>query len=68
MWLRQSGGPVVNAKRQAGSDTMALEDLLLRLSALVEDLPQLAEIDFNPVKVLPQGEGYRIVDARVMVK
>jgi acetate---CoA ligase (ADP-forming) len=50
------------------SDTQALEDLLLRLSALVEDLPQIAEIDFNPVKVLPQGRGYLIVDARVMLR
>jgi len=50
------------------SDTKALEDLLLRLSAMVEDIPQVAELDFNPVKVMPQGEGYWIVDARIMIK
>jgi acetyltransferase len=50
------------------SDTQALEDLLLRLSAMVEDIPQLAELDFNPVKVMPKGEGYWIVDARIMIK
>ena len=33
------------------SDVQALEDLLLRLSAMVEDVPQIAELDFNPVKV-----------------
>ncbi|MFH1123458.1 MAG: bifunctional GNAT family N-acetyltransferase/acetate--CoA ligase family protein [Pseudomonadota bacterium] len=49
------------------SDTEALEDLLLRLSALVEDIPQIAELDFNPVKVLPRGEGYMIVDARILL-
>jgi acetyl coenzyme A synthetase (ADP forming)-like protein len=48
------------------SDTQALEDLLLRLSAMVEDIPQIAELDFNPVKVMPKGEGYWIVDARIM--
>ena len=48
-------------------DTQALEDLLLRLSALVEDMPELTELDLNPVKVMPQGEGYWVVDARIMV-
>jgi acetyl coenzyme A synthetase (ADP forming)-like protein len=50
------------------SDTGALEDLLLRLSALVEDVPQIAELDLNPVKVMPQGEGCWVVDARVMLR
>ena len=50
------------------SDTEAVEDLLLRLSALVEDIPQVAELDFNPVKVMPRGEGYWVVDARIMLR
>jgi acyl-CoA synthetase (NDP forming) len=50
------------------SDTQAIEDLLLRLSALVEDIPQVAEMDLNPVKVMPQGEGYWVIDARVMLR
>jgi len=50
------------------SDTQALEDLLLRLSALVGDVPQIAELDFNPVKVMPRGEGYWVIDAKIMVK
>jgi acetyltransferase len=49
------------------SDTAALEDLLLRLSAMIEDAPQIAELDFNPVKVMGRGEGYWVVDARIMV-
>ena len=50
------------------ADIKALEDLLLRLSAMVEDIPHIAELDFNPVKVMPQGKGYYIVDARIMLK
>ncbi len=50
------------------SDTDSLEDLLLRLSAMVEDLPQISELDFNPVKVMPKGEGYWVVDARIMLR
>jgi len=49
------------------SDKEALQDLLLRLSAMVEDIPQIAELDFNPVKVMSQGKGYRILDARISI-
>ena len=44
------------------------QELLLRLSAMVEDIPQIAELDFNPVKVMARGEGYCVVDARISVK
>jgi len=50
------------------SDTQSLEGLLLRLSALIEDIPQIAELDLNPVKVMGRGAGYWVVDARVMVR
>ena len=49
------------------SDIKALEDLLLRVSAMVEDLPQIAEMDLNPVKVQEQGKGYVVVDARISI-
>jgi acetyl coenzyme A synthetase (ADP forming)-like protein len=50
------------------ADTGAIQELLLRLSAMVEDIPQIAELDFNPVKVMPEGKGYWVVDARVLLK
>ena len=46
-------------------DVRALEDALLRVSALVEDFPQIAELDCNPIIV--HREGAAIVDARVRV-
>jgi acetyltransferase len=49
------------------SDIRALEELLQRVSAMMEDLPQIVELDLNPVKVLEQGKGYVVVDARIMV-
>jgi len=50
------------------SDIAAVQNLLLRLSALVEDIPEIAELDLNPVNVMPRGEGYRVIDARIMLK
>jgi acyl-CoA synthetase (NDP forming) len=44
-------------------DVAALEDILLRVSALAEDHPQIAELDCNPVIV--SANGAVVVDARV---
>ena len=49
-------------------DIDALSDLLLRISAMVEDLPQIGEFDLNPVKALEASQGYVIVDARILLK
>jgi acetate---CoA ligase (ADP-forming) len=45
------------------SDIKALEELLLRVSAMVEDFPQIMEMDLNPLKALERG--YAAVDARI---
>lgn len=50
----RGGGPV---------DLEGLEQLLLRLSRMAADLPQLAEADFNPVLATPGGVS--VLDARV---
>lgn len=47
-------------------DVAALEDVLLRVSAMVEAHPEIAEMDLNPVIVLPRGAV--IVDARIRVE
>ncbi|MDQ6659217.1 MAG: GNAT family N-acetyltransferase [Actinomycetota bacterium] len=49
------GAPVVSRP--------ALVDLILRTAAMVGDLPELAELDFNPV--LCRSEGLTVVDARI---
>jgi acetyl coenzyme A synthetase (ADP forming)-like protein len=48
------------------ADTAALTDLLHRLSRLGEDLPEVAELDLNPVLAGP--EGCVAVDARARVR
>jgi acyl-CoA synthetase (NDP forming) len=51
----------------APADVAALEEVLLRVSLLVEEVPEVRELDLNPVFALPPGQGCRIVDARVRV-
>lgn len=50
------------------ADLEALEEALLRLSRLVEAVPEIAELDLNPVFALAPGSGYRIVGARIRVQ
>ncbi|KUN88497.1 CoA-binding protein [Streptomyces bungoensis] len=51
------------ARGGAPADLEGLEQLLLRLSRMAADLPQLAEVDFNPVLAAPAGVS--VLDARV---
>lgn len=46
-------------------DLDALRDLLARVNRMVDDIDCLLEMDLNPVKILPPGEGCVVVDARV---
>jgi acyl-CoA synthetase (NDP forming) len=47
------------------ADTGALADMLLRISRLADDLPEVAELDLNPVMARPDGA--QAVDVRVRV-
>jgi len=42
--------------------------VLLRVARLVEEIPEISELDLNPVFALPPGQGCRIVDARIKVE
>jgi len=48
-------------------DRGALADVIRRVSALVEIVPELLELDLNPVKVLPPGSGAVVLDARIRI-
>jgi len=49
------------------ADLDSLRELLLRVSRLAEEVPEIAELDLNPVIALSPGNGCRIVDARIRV-
>jgi acetate---CoA ligase (ADP-forming) len=46
-------------------DVNALVDAILRVGAMVEDLPHIVELDLNPIIAHPGGAN--VVDARVRV-
>jgi acyl-CoA synthetase (NDP forming)/GNAT superfamily N-acetyltransferase len=48
-----------------GADLAALRDLLLRVSRLADDLPEVTDLDLNPVIARPDGAF--AVDARIKV-
>jgi acetyl coenzyme A synthetase (ADP forming)-like protein len=50
------------------ADIDAIQDVLLRVSRLVEEIPEIGELDLNPIFVLSPGAGCRIVDARIQVQ
>ena len=49
----------------APGDRAALVDVVRRVSALVDVVPELEELDLNPVKVLAPGAGAVVIDARI---
>jgi acyl-CoA synthetase (NDP forming) len=61
----KAGRLVAGFRGTPPADEAALIDLLLRLSSLADDLPEVAELDLNPVLALPTG--CVAVDARVRV-
>lgn len=59
------GYALLKGYRGPAADVPALRDLLLKLSDLVMENPEIKEMDLNPVFVYP--EGYRVVDARIFL-
>ena len=59
--------PLLSGYRgQPACDVHAVEDTLMRLSALVEAHPEIAELDLNPLLASPKGAA--ILDARVRLQ
>jgi acyl-CoA synthetase (NDP forming)/GNAT superfamily N-acetyltransferase len=56
MWCSLRSAPLLTGYRGSEpADTGAVEDLLLRLGRLAEEVPEVAELDLNPVLAGPDG-------------
>jgi acetyltransferase len=49
------------------ADTDAIAECLERLSQLVDDFPEISELDINPLIVHEQGMGAHVADARIVL-
>jgi acetate---CoA ligase (ADP-forming) len=49
------------------ADRVALVELIVRVGRLAAEHPEIAELDLNPVLVLPQGQGVIAVDVRAIL-
>jgi acetyltransferase len=47
------------------ADRAAVLDVLRRLGQLVSEFPEIAEVEINPLRVLPDGQGAVAVDVRL---
>ena len=55
-------------RNEPQGDVPALESALMRVSGLISVVPELLEMDLNPVKVLEPGQGVVVVDARMKIR
>jgi len=49
-------------------DIDAIKDCILRLSQMLNDHPEIAELDINPLIVYSQGQGCVVADSRILLK
>jgi acyl-CoA synthetase (NDP forming) len=58
--------PLLAGHRQRKpADLTALRDVILKLSMVAERVPEIAELDLNPLMAGEPGQGVQAVDARV---
>ena len=60
------GYPLLEGYRgHPAADVESIHDVLLRVSRLVEEVPDIAELELGPIFVGPPGEGCRIGGSRI---
>lgn len=59
---------LTGARGEKPVDLKAIVDSLLRLSQLVTDFPEIAEMDINPLIALPEQGGAIAIDSRISLK
>jgi acyl-CoA synthetase (NDP forming) len=63
------GYPVLEGVRgEKAVDIDKLSEILIRLSQLGSDFPEIAEMDINPVLAFTKGKGAVVVDARIKIR
>ena len=63
--IRDAAALLLGYRGAAPADVAGLEDLLQRIGAVADEIPEIAELDLNPVIVRP--DGLIAVDAKIRV-
>jgi len=63
----RTAGLLHGARGERPADMEAIEHVLLTVSQLVTDFPEIVEMDINPLKVGEPGQGAVAVDARIII-
>lgn len=65
----KAGAILAGARGETPRDRKALAEVLSRYSQMITDLgDEIAESDANPVLVYAEGQGVKVVDARIILK
>jgi len=59
---------LVGARGQPRKDLNALADVIYRISYLMNEIEEIAEMDLNPIKAFERGEGCKAVDVAINLK
>lgn len=69
MLAQLKGLPLLTGWRgSTPKDIESLKEVLLRFSALIDDFPEIVEMEINPLMVFDKGKGCMVVDARILMK
>jgi len=63
----RSFGLLRGVRGQAHADLGAVEEVLLRVSQLVTEFPEVVELDINPLLVFEEGKGVSAIDMRLVL-
>ncbi len=59
---------LAGVRGEAPCDIASITDIVMRIQQLMLDLPEIQELDLNPVIVYDEGKGASIVDARMRLR
>jgi len=66
--IEREPDPVRSHRGEQPADISAAEEVVLRISQLVGDFPEIVEMDINPLVVYNRGEGVVVLDARIILQ
>ena len=68
MWKELSGAHLLKGfGGRPQADTDAQKNLLQRVAILGESVPEIREMDLNPVMMMEAGSGLSVVDCRIIL-